>query len=205
MDEMVVRAQAGDTQAFTALFEQHKGIVTRIAFRMLGPSADLDDIVQEVFLQVYRSLPSFRGQSKFTTWLHRVSVNVVLMSRRRAKSRPSYVQEEAGRHEPARGLGPDREVARGRRVEAFQRLLEKISEKKRTVFILHEIEGMSPADIAATVECPVLTVRTRLFYARREIAQLMRTEPSLEALLDGSSAPPVDAVDATRAKESDDT
>jgi RNA polymerase sigma-70 factor (ECF subfamily) len=105
------------------------------------------------------------------------------MSRRRAKSRPSYVQEEAGRHEPDRGVLPDTDVSRVRRVAAFRRLLDKLSEKKRTVFVLHELEGMPPADIAKMVDCPVLTVRTRLFYARRELAQLMRSEPSLACLL----------------------
>ena len=84
------------------------------------------------------------------------------------------------------GTLPDGEVSRARRVAAFRRLLDKLSEKKRTVFVLHELEGLSPAEIAVTVDCPVMTVRTRLFYARRELAQLMHAEPSLAALLDGS-------------------
>jgi len=183
LDDVVVRAQRGDAAAFRELFVQHRTKVARIAFRMLGPSADLDDVVQDVFLQVHRSLPDFRGQSKFTTWLHRVSVNVVLMARRRAKSRPRYANEEAGRHEAATNPGPDREVTRLRRRDAFRRLLDRLSEKKRTVFVLHELEGMSPTDIAEVADCPVLTVRTRLFYARRELAQMMRSEPSLAQLV----------------------
>jgi RNA polymerase sigma-70 factor (ECF subfamily) len=181
-DELVRRAQRGDTAAFSELFRKHRSIVTAIAYRMLGPGADLEDVVQDVFLQVHRSLPHFRGHAKFTTWLHRVAVNVVLMTRRRARSRPTYANEDAGRFEPHAGALPDQDVARVRRLEAFQRLLDKLSEKKRTVFILHELEGMPPADIAKVVECPVLTVRTRLFYARKELAQLMRTEPTLAGL-----------------------
>jgi RNA polymerase sigma-70 factor (ECF subfamily) len=181
-DELVLRAQRGDTQAFTELFRRHRSTVAAIGYRMLGPSADLDDVVQEVFLQVHRSLPDFRGQAKFSTWLHRVAVNVVLMTRRRARSRPSYAQEDAGRHEPDDGLLPDQDLSRQRRVAAFQRLLDRLSDKKRTVFVLHEIEGIAPAEIAEMVDCPVLTVRTRLFYARKELAQLMRSEPSLAAI-----------------------
>ena len=181
LDELVARAQRGDTAAFTQLFRKHRSAVAAIAYRMLGPHADLEDVVQEVFLQVHRSLPDFRGQAKFSTWLHRVAVNVVLMTRRRARSRPTYTSEEAARHEPADIATPDQDVARGRRVRAFQGLLDKLSEKKRTVFVLHELEGMPPDEIATIVGCPVLTVRTRLFYARKELAELMRAEPSLAA------------------------
>ena len=183
LDEVVVRAQEGDSAAFSELFQSHKGAVARIAFRMLGPSADLEDVVQDVFLQVHRSLPDFRGQSKFSTWLHRVAVNVVLMTRRRAKSRPTYTHEEAARHEPSDRAIPDVEVGRARRLDAFRRLLDRLSEKKRAVFVLHELEGMAPAEIAKIVDCPVLTVRTRLFYARRELAQMMCSEPSLAQLI----------------------
>ncbi len=186
LDEVVKRAQGGDTAAFAELFRKHRNTVAAIAYRMLGPGADLDDMVQEVFLQVHRSLPHFRGQSKFSTWLHRVAVNVVLMARRRAQSRPKYAHEDHARHEADVGPAPDRDVARGRRVEAFRRLLDKLSEKKRAVYVLHELEGLPPGEIARIVDCQVLTVRTRLFYARRELAQLMRAEPTLAHLADES-------------------
>jgi len=179
VDELVARAQAGDTAAFTELFRLNRSAVARIVFRMLGPTADLEDVVQEVFFQVFRSLPDFRGQSKFSTWLHRVAVNVVLMVRRRARSRPVLMAEDAAKHEPTGTDQPDHELMRARRLDAFRRLLDRLSEKKRTVFVLHEIEGLSPTEIAELVDCPVLTVRTRLFYARRELAQMMRGEPSL--------------------------
>lgn len=182
IDERVRRAQAGDKRAFAELFRDHRSQVTALAYRMLGPSSDVEDVVQEVFLQVHRSLPKFRGQSKFSTWLHRVTVNVILMTRRRAKSRPKTTDEEAARHEPAEVLSPAHDVARRRRVKAFHRLIDQLSDKKRTVFVLHELQGMSPAEIAEIVECPVLTVRTRLFYARKELAELMRSEPCLADL-----------------------
>ena len=87
------KAAAGDTAAFRALYARHRSDVARLVFSMLGARSDLDDVVQEVFFQVFRSLKDFRGQSKFTTWLHRVTVNVVLMHRRAAKSRPVYTDE----------------------------------------------------------------------------------------------------------------
>lgn len=182
VDEIVERAQKGDRGAFRELFRRHRADVARLAYRMLGNATDLEDIVQEVFLQVHRSLGDFRGQSKFSTWLHRVTVNVVLMSRRAARSRPVFAPEALSDNEPDCGVRPDDEAARGRRLEAFRRVLDRLPEKKRTVFVLHEIEGLAPADISQIVDAPVLTVRTRLFYARREICELMREEPALRHL-----------------------
>jgi RNA polymerase sigma-70 factor, ECF subfamily len=182
VDEVVRRAQRGDRAAFSELFRRHRGDVSRLVFRMIGPSPDAEDVVQEVFLQVHRSLVEFRGQAKFTTWLHRVTVNVVLMVRRAARSRPVFAGEPVAEQEPDRGLMPDEGVARRLRIDAFRRLLDRLPEKKRTVFILHEIEGMSPAEISEMVDAPVLTVRTRLFYARRELAEMMKEEPTLAQL-----------------------
>lgn len=179
VDEIVERAKQGDREAFRELFRRHKTDVSRLAYRMLGSVTELEDVVQEVFLQVHKSLADFRGQSKFTTWLHRVTVNVVLMNRRAARSRPVFSGEGLSDHEPDCGARPDEEASRRRRLDAFRRVLERLPEKKRTVFVLHEIEGLAPAEIATIVDAPVLTVRTRLFYARREICELMRHEPSL--------------------------
>jgi len=188
VDELVKRAQRGDRVAFAELFRRHRGDVGRLVFRMLGPTADSEDVVQEVFLQVHRSLGEFRGQAKFTTWLHRVTVNVVLMVRRAARSRPVFSNEPVAEQEPDRGLLPDEGAARHARIDAFRRLLERLPEKKRTVFVLHEIEGLPPAEIAEIVGAPVLTVRTRLFYARRELAELMRDEPVLAQLAEELAA-----------------
>lgn len=184
VDEWVARCKGGDAAAFQELFRAHRSDVARLVHRMLGPSADLEDVVQEVFLQVHRSIKDFRGQARFSTWLYRVTVNVVLMHRRSARSRPVFTDAPEGHAaSDARAL-PDEQVARLSRIRAFRRLLERLSDKKRTVFILHEIEGVSPAEISEIVGAPVLTVRTRLFYARRELAAMLREEPALAALAD---------------------
>lgn len=194
--DLVRRAQGGDRQAFGELFRLHRGEVARLVQRMLGSrGADVEDVLQEVFLQVHRSLGDFRGQAKFSTWLHRVAVNVVLMTRRAAKSRPVLTGElPVEREQDPRPL-PDEEAGRRARIAAFWSLVERLSEKKRVVFILHDLEGVPPAEIAEIVDAPVLTVRTRLFYARRELEAMLREEPKLAGVVDREPAerpaPPV--------------
>jgi|GEM_PF-448399 len=178
VDDLVLRASRGDRSAFRALYDAHRKQVARLVFRMLGSPREVDDVVQDVFVQVFRSLGDFRGQSKFTTWLHRVTVNVVLMHRRAKKSRPAEGAETPLDLEADRPL-PDAEAASLRRRRAFARLVEAIGEKKRIVFVLHDLEGLSPAEIGEIVDAPVLTVRTRLFYARRELEALLATDPEL--------------------------
>lgn len=181
--ELIARAAQGDRVAFRTLYARHKDVVSRLVFRMLGGQRDLDDVVQEVFFQVHRSLKDFRGQSKFSTWLHRVTVNVVLMHRRAARSRPTYTEEPHPDTTPDdEVVSPDVDVDWRERVRAFARLLERLADKKRVVFVLHELEGVSPVEIAEIVGAPVLTVRTRLFYARREIEAMLVDEPVLAAL-----------------------
>ena len=181
--ELIERCRQGDTGAFRELFRRHREDVARLVYRLSGSRAEVEDLVQEVFLQVHRSLGDFRGDSRLTTWLYRVTVNVVLMHRRAARSRPILV--DAGLAAPPVDLAraPDAETERRRRLAAFWRLLGRLSEKKRTVFILHELEGLSPSNISSIVDAPVLTVRTRLFYARRELMALMPDEPALAGLI----------------------
>jgi RNA polymerase sigma-70 factor (ECF subfamily) len=204
-DDIVARSRQGDVAAFRHLFLQHRAEVSRLVFRMMGPRADLEDVVQEVFLQVHRSLKDFRGQSKFTTWLHRVTVNVVLMHRRAARSRPQMVAPLVEDIEVDPRLPPDEDLVRLERMRAFRRVIEKLAEKKRTVFVLHEVEGLSPAEISTIVGAPVLTVRTRLFYARKELASMLRDEPLLAAFAEGFLRSGVqeraDRVDASAVKK----
>jgi RNA polymerase sigma-70 factor (ECF subfamily) len=188
---LIARAAAGEAPAFRQLYERHRSDVARLVYRMLGPRSDVDDVIQEVFVQVYKSLKDFRGQSKFSTWLHRVTVNVVLMHRRAARSRPAFADEPPA--EPAlrsSDLAPDEDAQRRERMRAFARLLGRLADKKRVVFVLHELEGVPPSEIAQIVGAPVLTVRTRLFYARRELEGMLAEEPSLAGLRLEISAPP---------------
>jgi RNA polymerase sigma-70 factor (ECF subfamily) len=187
-ERLIARASAGDSDAFRQLYERHRADVARLVYRMLGGRSDFEDVVQEVFVQVYRSLKDFRGQSKLSTWMHRVTVNVVLMHRRAARSRPVFAEEP-----PTDGMlraettAPDEDAERRERMRAFGRLLDRLADKKRIVFVLHELEGIAPSEIADIVGAPVLTVRTRLFYARRELEGMLRDEPSLAGMQLGFS------------------
>ncbi|HEY5961400.1 MAG TPA: sigma-70 family RNA polymerase sigma factor [Polyangiaceae bacterium] len=199
-EALVTRFQQGDRAAFSELFQRHQRSVSRLVSRMLGvgagnhaAAAELEDLVQDVFIQVYRSLEHFRGQSRLSTWIYRVAVNVVLMHRRSARSRPTMTSGLDGTTAVDPRLSPHDEIVQRRNVEALYRHLAGLSEKKRTVYILHEIEGLSPAEIAKVVDAPTLTVRTRLFYARRELLAAFREDPTLSALMAEFDAAPTNA------------
>jgi RNA polymerase sigma-70 factor (ECF subfamily) len=185
IDPLIRRAQQGDERALRQLFERHRGDVTRIAARLLGPDAELEDVVQESFVQIFRSLPSFQGQSKLTTWIFRVVANVVRMQLRRKRSRPllAHASDERLQREPDPGGRPDTDAERNERVRALYRHLDALSDKKRTVLVLHDLSGMAAKDIAELVEAPVMTVRTRLFYARKELLAALATDPATAELL----------------------
>ncbi len=179
---LIARAQAGDARAFRALFVDHRSDVVRLVHRTLGPSPEVEDVVQEVFLHVYRSLGSFRGEARFRTWLYRLAINVVRMHLRRARSRPRFAAvevPEGPRADAPPQDGPDDEVDTQARVRKLYRLLDQLSDKKREILVLHDFEGMPAKEIADLVGVPVLTVRTRLFYARKELYAAMREDPHL--------------------------
>ncbi|MDB4932316.1 MAG: polymerase sigma factor RpoE [Myxococcaceae bacterium] len=178
----VQRAREGDTRAFQELFRGHRRDVARLVGRLLGPRPEVEDVVQEVFIQVFRSLPNFRGESRFTTWLHRVTVNVTLMHLRAARSRPRLGNELLDEPAAPEGDSPVDHAARNERLRALYKILDTLSDKKRAVFILHDLDGVPAAQIAAMVDSPVLTVRTRLFYARREVYAAMAADPTLESI-----------------------
>jgi RNA polymerase sigma-70 factor, ECF subfamily len=179
----VTRARTGDAKAFQEIFRLHKRDVARLVTRMLGPKGDVEDVIQEVFVQVYRSLMSFRGESRFSTWLHRVTVNVTLMHIRAAKSRPQLGNEISPEHAaPEEHTSPVEGAARQQRLRALYTILDTLTDKKRAVFVLHDLEGTPANQIATTLDIPVLTVRTRLFYARKEVYAAMVNDPILAAI-----------------------
>lgn len=181
VDPLVLRAQTGDRVAFRELFRRHRSDVARVVFRVIGPSSELEDVVQEVFFQVHRSLSAFKGQSKFSTWLHRVAVNVALQHiRKKRASLPAATTSEVpeaseGTEGPASPLSA---ALSAERLAAVYRVLGTLSDKKRVVLVLHDLQGVPAGDIAKTLDTNVLTVRTRLFYARKEFYERLRLEPS---------------------------
>ena len=161
-------------------------MVARLARNVAGPRSDLDDIVQEVFIQVLRSIGSFQGESKFTTWLYRLTVNVTLqyVKARRNRVMP-YLQVEESRDLKAASPSPEIEAWDRERWSILSGILDTLPEKKRVVFVLHEIEGLDAGEIAGVLGIPTLTVRTRLFYARREVYDRLARNPDLLAGMRG--------------------
>lgn len=182
---LVERALAGEESAFRLIFIRHREDAARIVCRMLGPSPEVEDVVQEIFLHVYRSLGSFRGDARFSTWLYRLSVNVTRMHLRSKRSRPRFADVEVPEapSPDAPVLDPSEQVERRHRVSALYRLLERMTDKKREVLVLHDFEGMAAKEIADTLGIPVLTVRTRLFYARKELYAAMAADPALRGVV----------------------
>ena len=200
--DLVQRCQRGDKDALGELYRQYRSEVARNLHRMLGPGkSEMEDVLQEVFIEVFRSIGRFRGDARITTWLYRVCVNVALQRLRKRKRRAEVSQEDVV--EVVLGDGgetPERALDARRRLHAVYRILDELSPKKRIVFILHEIEGREPKEIAGIVGAPVLTVRTRLHYARKEFYALA----ALDARLDGQvqMVPPSDTTtDSTPTSE----
>jgi RNA polymerase sigma-70 factor (ECF subfamily) len=175
--EVVERAKAGDEAAFRDLFAKYKKQVAS-QLNFLVPRSDLEDVLQDVFVEVYRSLKKFRGDSAFSTWLYRLTVHVALKSRRKqVRSRLDIVEELPDQEDGA--AGPSDVVLSAERQERVEELLQQLSPKKRAVLVLHDLRGVEAARIAEMLDTNVLTVRTRLFYARKEFEQLAAKDASL--------------------------
>jgi RNA polymerase sigma-70 factor (ECF subfamily) len=194
-EELVERARGGERGAFRALFLAHRQQVVRVVQRLV-PANEVEDVAQDVFLHVYRSLSSFRGESRFTTWLYRLSLNVARMHVRRQQSRPKLAlagDDEAGRLERVEPENPAVQAERNERLAALNRLLASLSEKKREALVLHDFEGLAAEEIARIVNAPVMTVRTRVFYARKELYAALAAEPSLSNVARALGLGPADA------------
>jgi RNA polymerase sigma-70 factor, ECF subfamily len=165
---------------FEDFYLEHVELVRRVVARLLGPHAVIDDAIQEVFIVAFRKRESFAGRARPSTWLYSIAQRVALSARRQARVRAWLGLDAAP--EPADRVTPDTVFEQRAAAAQLYRLLEQITEKKRTVWILHELEGLSGEAIAAIVGCPVKTVWTRLYHARRELQDLAqgladRSEP----------------------------
>jgi RNA polymerase sigma-70 factor (ECF subfamily) len=190
-EDLVERARHGDRSAFRALFLAHRHTTARLLSRLV-PTNEIEDVTQEVFLQVHRSLDAFRGESRFSTWLYRLTMNVARMHLRRQKSRPKLTlagQDETGQLERPELETPQREAERNERMRALDRLLAGLSEKKREALVLHDFQGVPADEIAKILDVPVMTVRTRIFYGRRELYAALEREPALGALMQSVLSP----------------
>ena len=173
--ELVLRAQQGDADAFAALFNEHKTKVYSTCLRMTANHAEAEDLTQDIFLHVFRKLASFRGESAFSTWLHRVTINTVLMRFRRNKMRQIPLEARShpnGAREPEYGRGDGRLNGAVDRI-TLRRALGELPGGYRKIFLLHEVDGYQHHDIADLLGCSVGTSKSQLHKAKLRLRELL--------------------------------
>ena len=167
------RAAEGDMQAFEELFRQHRRLVYGLCLRMTQDVAEAEDVTQEVFVLLFRKIGGFRGEANFTTWLHRLTVNQVLMRFRKNKSRREDALEDDGLrpHESARPTSPMASQVIDR--ITLESAIAKLPPGYRAAFILHDIEGYGHEEVARILGCAVGTSKSQLHKARTKLRKLL--------------------------------
>jgi RNA polymerase sigma-70 factor (ECF subfamily) len=185
--QLVARAQRGDKRAFELLVEKYQRKLARLLARLIRDPGEVEDVTQEAFIKAYRALPSFRGDSAFYTWLYRIGVNtaknyLMAMGRRTPTSTEVEAQAAEGydEGEQLRDINTPESVLLSKEIAAtVNAAINELPEELRTAIQLRELEGMSYEEIARIMECPIGTVRSRIFRAREAIAERLR--PLLDA------------------------
>jgi len=183
--ELVLRAQAGDKRAFDLLVLKYQQKIANLIGRYIRDPSEVMDVCQEAFLKAYRALPGFRGESAFYTWIYRIAVNTVknhLVAQSRRPPGDDVDAELAEQIDVGARLReqatPERELLSDEIAATVQDALNDLPEDLRTAIVLRELEGMSYEEIATAMECPIGTVRSRIFRAREAIDKRLR--PLLE-------------------------
>ncbi len=182
--ELIERAKLGDAQAFQALYDKHKRRVYSLCLRMTANTAEAEDLTQEAFLQLYRKIGTFRGESAFSTWLHRLSVNVVLMQLRK-KSLPVVSLEETTQGEedtPKKDFGAE-DLALAGSIDRLQlqKAVDDLPPGYRMIFVLHDVEGYEHNEIATIVGCSIGNSKSQLHKARMKLRDLLKMKRAEQA------------------------
>ncbi len=183
--DVLTRAQAGDHQAFAQLYSLHKRRIYSLCLRMVDNIAEAEDLTQEAFLQLHRKIATFRGDSAFSTWLHRLAINVVLM-RLRKKGLQVISLDEAMEpspdDRPGRSFG-SRDLAQAGAIDrlALERAIDDLPAGYRLIFVLHDIEGYEHNEIALMLECSVGNSKSQLHKARLKLREALQNHARQEA------------------------
>ena len=183
--ELIEKAKLGDAHAFQALYDKHKRRVYSLCLRMTSNTAEAEDLTQEAFLQLYRKIGTFRGESAFSTWLHRLSVNVVLMHLRK-KSLPVVSLEETTQpgedDTPKKDFGAE-DMALAGSIDRLQlqKAVDDLPPGYRTIFVLHDVEGYEHNEIADIVGCSIGNSKSQLHKARMKLRDLLKMRRSEKA------------------------
>ena len=183
--ELIRRAQKGDPQAFAALYAAHKRRIYSLCLRMVHKPEDAEDLMQEAFLQVFRKLHTFRGDSAFSTWLHRVTVNVVLMNLRRKPWRETPLEDIGHPNQEdavASEIGTeDHQLTHSLDRIALERALDELPPGYRIVFALHDMLGYEHQEAAEMLGCSAGNCKSQLHKARLKLRSVLRHRvPDLE-------------------------
>lgn len=191
VDQLLVeRAQRGEKAAFELLVAKYQRKLVRLLSRFIRDQNEVEDVAQEAFIKAYRALPSFRGDSAFYTWLYRIGINtaknyLVAMGRRAPTVSETTSQDGEGNEESGQVPDyntPENELMSRQIAETVNRAVDDLPEELRTAITLRELEGLSYEEIASMMNCPIGTVRSRIFRAREAIAEKLR--PQLETRKD---------------------
>ncbi len=180
--DLVRRCIAGDSTAHTEFYQTHRRRVAANLYRVMGRVDDVEDLLQEVFIIAFRSLSKFRAEARLSTWLYRIAVNVALGRIRKKGRRPALVSAETELIDTVRhSLGdapptPAAQLLQKHERQRVYRILDQLGAKKRMVLYLHEIEGLELKEIAYLLDTLPVTIRTRLYYARREFYKLLAAD-----------------------------
>jgi RNA polymerase sigma-70 factor, ECF subfamily len=190
--EFVARCQAGDPAALRALFQRERVRVHRLLFRVVGSNAHLEDLLQDAFLEVFRSLPSFRGESALSTWIDRCAVRVAYAHFARKRRSPAL--HPVGDF-PSDSFSNDERMSMREAVRRLYAELDRLESHQRIAFVLFAMEGRTQRDIAELTNSSVATVKIRVWRARRALEQAAKKDPLLSEFFAES---PRQRKDATR-------
>jgi RNA polymerase sigma-70 factor (ECF subfamily) len=176
-EELVLKAQQGDLHAFDMLVDRYHGKIYGLTYNMTSNREDAEDLTQDVFVKAFEALPRFQGKSSFYTWIYRIAVNKTInyrkkRNRKRALSLDSFDQEiktDDVYHDLTAKGSPLRNMSLSELQIKLNEALQNLSEKHRTVVVMHDMQGIPHEKIAKVVGASVGTVRSRLFYARRQM------------------------------------